>query len=343
MLICKQQVSASSPVCQLQNTMLKIEELIPGSVNEFFTELKALPFAGAQVGDLGDAWFCAEASSLAYKEPAFIQNVDQKWATDGVAWSVRAFESSAMQAILLRSEEFVVLSFRGTRVASFPRFFEIPREPPLNLEDLGVDFRLLLTPSPTGGQIHAGFLSAFTTFWASHGNEIKEAIADRALFLTGHSLGGALSTVCASGVPFEPALPQVAALYTFGSPKVGDRGFEQVFEAKGLPVYRFVHGFDLVTTIPPDRCGYVHVGSIITIQEDTGRIGRGSQHSLFDSLVHSGLRFPRIVFTVGAQLGHILRNRFNEIVVPNVSLIEHAPRQYVTKLAAAALQRRTLP
>jgi hypothetical protein len=98
-----------------------------------------------------------------------------------------------------------------------------------------------------------------------------------------------------------------------------------------------------VTTIPPDRCGYVHVGSIITIQEDTGRIGRGSQHSLFDSLVHSGLRFPRIVFTVGSQLGHILRNRFNEIVVPNVSLIEHAPRQYVTKLAAAALQRRTLP
>jgi hypothetical protein len=323
--------------------MLKIEELIPGSVNEFFTELKALPFAGAQVGDLGDAWFCAEASSLAYKEPAFIQNVDQKWATDGVAWSVRAFESSAMQAILLRSEEFAVLSFRGTRVASFPRFFEIPREPPLNLEDLGVDFRLLLTPSPTGGQIHAGFLSAFTTFWASHGNEIKEAIADRALFLTGHSLGGALSTVCASGVPFEPALPHVAGLYTFGSPKVGDRGFEQVFEAKGLPVYRFVHGFDLVTTIPPDRCGYVHVGSIITIQEDTGRIGRGSQHSLSDSLAHSVLRFPRLAFTVGAQLGHILHNRFNEVVVPNVSLIEHAPRQYVTKLAAAALQRRTLP
>ena len=56
--------------------MLKIEELIPASVNEFFTELKALPFAGAQVGDLGDARFCAEASSLAYKEPAFIQNVD---------------------------------------------------------------------------------------------------------------------------------------------------------------------------------------------------------------------------------------------------------------------------
>jgi hypothetical protein len=135
----------------------------------------------------------------------------------------------------------------------------------------------------------------------------------------------------------------VAALYTFGSPKVGDRDFEQVFEVKGLPVYRFVHGFDLVTTIPPDECGYVHVGSIITIQEDTGRIGRGSQHSLFDSLVHSVLRFPRLAFTVGAQLGHILHNRFNEVVVPNESLIEHAPRQYVTKLAAAALQKRSLP
>ena len=323
--------------------MLKIEELIPASVNEFFTELKALPFAGAQDGDLGDAWFCAEASSLAYKEPAFVQNVDQTWATDGVAWSVRAFESDPVQAILLRNEEFAVLSFRGTRVASFPHFFEIPSEPPLNLEDLGVNFRLLLTPSPTGGRVHAGFLSAFTTFWASHGNEIKRAIADRTLFLTGHSLGAGLSTVCAGDASFEPAVPPVAALYTFGSPKVGDRDFEQVFEAKRLPIYRFVHGFDIVTTIPPDEFDFVHVGSIITIQEDTGRIGRGSPHTLFDSFVHSVLRFPRLAFTVGAQLGHILHNRFNDVVLPNESLIEHAPRQYVTKLAAAALQKRTLP
>jgi len=51
MLIRNQQVIGSSLISQFQDTMLKIEELIPASVNDFFTELKALPFAGEQGGE----------------------------------------------------------------------------------------------------------------------------------------------------------------------------------------------------------------------------------------------------------------------------------------------------
>lgn len=67
------------------------------------------------------------------------------------------------------------------------------------------------------------------------------------LFLTGHSLGGAMAMLSASR---QQAIgtPGKVEVYTFAQPRVGDVEFAKAFK---LPVYRFVAEDDIVPTLPP--------------------------------------------------------------------------------------------
>ena len=62
--------------------------------------------------------------------------------------------------------------------------------------------------------------------------------------MTGHSLGGALALLATRSINTD----NLAACYTFGSPRVGNQEFDEVLKA---PVYRVVNAFDLVPFSPP--------------------------------------------------------------------------------------------
>ena len=52
-----------------------------------------------------------------------------------------------------------------------------------------------------------------------------------------------------------------------------------------MPVYRFVHAFDLVTTVPLEEMEYRHVGDILHIEGgDADQVTRQPQHSLVAAL-----------------------------------------------------------
>ncbi len=83
----------------------------------------------------------------------------------------------------------------------------------------------------------------------------------RTLWITGHSLGGALARLSAAyarqaGVP-------VQGIYTFGSPRMGDRGFKQEYTQNGLAekTYRMINNHDPVPRVPPPIL-YMHVGAL---------------------------------------------------------------------------------
>jgi len=65
--------------------------------------------------------------------------------------------------------------------------------------------------------------------------------ADGRLVAAGHSLGGALATLCAVDFP-------AAELVTFGAPRVGT---ESLFFRTRRPVRRYVHCCDIVPRVPP--------------------------------------------------------------------------------------------
>lgn len=98
--------------------------------------------------------------------------------------------------------------------------------------------------------VHAGFTEALDSVW----NEIDAALAQLfcPIFYTGHSLGAALATLAA-------ARHAPSAVYTFGSPRVGNQAF--ITSLCNVPIYRIVDDEDVVTTVPSEALGFLHVGT----------------------------------------------------------------------------------
>ncbi|KAJ7731794.1 Alpha/Beta hydrolase protein [Mycena maculata] len=135
-----------------------------------------------------------------------------------------------------------------------------------------------------GSEIHSGFSTGLVEAMPWIRNFVR-AFANKdpntPVYFTGHSLGGAYATLLAANLLVDPNLGERRAdtpainfqgLYTFGSPRVGNRIFKRAFDAAraeyptGKPdVLRFVNGDDIVTKVPPLFLGYRHVGLRVPI------------------------------------------------------------------------------
>jgi triacylglycerol lipase len=101
------------------------------------------------------------------------------------------------------------------------------------------------TPGKLLGHFHLGFHDAYKSVegqMLEHLEELKEL----PLFVTGHSLGGALATIATWYLPGE----KLAACYTFGAPRCGD---DKMGPRYRTPIYRVVNGADPVPFVPPSH------------------------------------------------------------------------------------------
>lgn len=112
----------------------------------------------------------------------------------------------------------------------------------------------------TGGRVHSGFKGALGEVWGMLLPEI-EALHEQGLkiWLAGHSLGAALATLAVD------RLAHVQGLYTFGSPRVGDREFAARFR---VPSFRLVNGRDFAARMPL-KGPFRHVGTPRSIDTPT--------------------------------------------------------------------------
>lgn len=112
--------------------------------------------------------------------------------------------------------------------------------------------------------IHEGFEEALEVAT----NDVQAAVelaaaSGKPLFVTGHSLGGALAALAAKYCVSIGTTP--CAIYTFGMPRVGGERFAQEynFSALGAITYRLVHGDNIVPRVPPSQLGYRHIGRVL--------------------------------------------------------------------------------
>ena len=68
------------------------------------------------------------------------------------------------------------------------------------------------------------------------------------VFVTGHSLGGSLATLCAADV--RARLNAATTLYAFASPRTGDPAFAERFNTECPDTWRIVNTEDIVNTVP---------------------------------------------------------------------------------------------
>ena len=128
-----------------------------------------------------------------------------------------------------------VIVFRGTtNIRDWIRNIDIRTEP---VED----------PKPGKQGIVGSFHKGFHDGYRSVEGEINKRLAgtgNMPLYITGHSLGGALAVVAT----WYQSERRLAACYTFGAPRVGDHRLMGRFKT---PIYRIVNAADPVPYVPP--------------------------------------------------------------------------------------------
>lgn len=143
------------------------------------------------------------------------------------------FDRNGTQAIIAANSDFAVLAFRGTEAGS--------------IKDIKADARAIVVACPSGGNIHSWFNDAYNEVAIDIQNRLDEDdLKDLPLYITGHSLGGALATVATKKISHLRG--GIAACYTFGSPRVGDERWVGNIKT---PIYRLVNAADCVTMLPP--------------------------------------------------------------------------------------------
>jgi triacylglycerol lipase len=155
---------------------------------------------------------------------------------------VDVFNRDDTQAFLaIRDDQFAVLAFRGTA----------------NLGDWAINLNVgrVLLPGFSNVRVHRGFLAAFDSSKEELVRAVNEYVpSSLGLYITGHSLGGALAQIASAVLERD----NLAACYTFGSPRVGTQNFDRDVKC---PHYRIVNRWDLVPGVPfPSPWGYEHTG-----------------------------------------------------------------------------------
>lgn len=225
----------------------------------------------------------------------------KKLSGGGFKW-VKGFSSAetGTQAFLVVKDDrsYAVLAFRGTEK---------------NWRDIQTDIRARRVRTPKG-KIHVGFKNAF----ASIEEDIKKSLAlleGIPLYITGHSLGGALATVATQILEWDSRFTdQIAACYTFGSPRVGNDEYDSSIKSM---FYRVVNTTDVVTIVPLLLMGFVHVGDVRFLMRNLGEFRRNIPIS------------RRLLYFLGAGLLKFFK--------PWVE--DHAILEYRKKLEAVAQDR----
>jgi predicted lipase len=100
-------------------------------------------------------------------------------------------------------------------------------------------------------------------------NNMQSTYSNYNILITGHSLGGALSTLASFEIIYINGIkPENVELITFGSPRVGNNVFKKYMLPLGLS-WRTTHYYDIVPHVPEEFLDYIHISQEIWYNENS--------------------------------------------------------------------------
>eukprot|EP00208_Stichococcus_sp_RCC1054_P003189 CAMPEP_0206136652 /NCGR_PEP_ID=MMETSP1473-20131121/1891_1 /ASSEMBLY_ACC=CAM_ASM_001109 /TAXON_ID=1461547 /ORGANISM="Stichococcus sp, Strain RCC1054" /LENGTH=812 /DNA_ID=CAMNT_0053529351 /DNA_START=361 /DNA_END=2799 /DNA_ORIENTATION=- len=249
------------------------------------------------------------------------------------------------KAILFRSEGGIIIAFRGTEAT--------------NLLNWRTNITINMTRHKTLGGIHDGFYAALFHRPAGGGTSLFEDIvqalrdaeaaaaeegrAPCPLFISGHSLGGAIASVFAQALAVqEPELAaRVGAVYTWGQPRAGDAAFARIFTtAYGDRTFRIRNAGDIVPFLIPSWLGYRHCGREMFLSTFGGM--KSTPEEIKGTTLYENIGFPFIyvydIFAgrLGQRRESWLRTLYRiSFIIAAPGFTNHFPCAYELKMRAA--------
>jgi triacylglycerol lipase len=158
-----------------------------------------------------------------------------------------------IQVYVAENDQAIVIAFRGSEapttldglkdwlLTNANNYLILPEG------QIGTEF----AAAGVGARFHRGFLEALAMVWEALFAAVDQALKakERPLWVTGHSLGGALALLAAWR--FNRNFLSVNEIITFGAPMIGNdtaaKAFEQEFSGK---IFRYVDLEDVVPHLP---------------------------------------------------------------------------------------------
>jgi predicted lipase len=193
-----------------------------------------------------DLEFYLEVASEVYKENPVVPNVDFHKHLEGSVSGTDAFVG------IHESEQFLI-AFRGTddiKAAITDLRFGKKKIPYENVK--------------SKIRVHNGFIDAYKEIRGDI-HDLYQKNPKNIVLITGHSLGGALATLCAVDMQYnfqnEETTNMITTLQciTFGSPRVGNGAFTNSYNRRVPRTFRVVNRDDIITRIPYWFMGFRHV------------------------------------------------------------------------------------
>ncbi|MCO5568773.1 hypothetical protein L7F22_022473 [Adiantum nelumboides] len=220
----------------------------------------------------------------------------------------------------------VVVAFRGTQENSIQNWME-----DLYFRQLDLNY-----PGCTGAMVHRGFFTAYhnTTLRPRVISAVMGILQDMDglnVYVTGHSMGGAMAAFCSLDLVANYGLRNVRTV-TFGQPRIGNSIFAEYFIKMVPQTYRMTHAHDMVPHLPPyyslfPQQSYHHFGrevwihkvdlgslnyEVETVCDDTGEDPTCSRsvagNSISDHLCYMGIFLQA---DTRSSCSFILRNKEN--------------------------------
>jgi triacylglycerol lipase len=224
---------------------------------------------------------CAHLSRWAYRSASEIAL--QRWPVPALF-----IEHENHAGMLVTTPTAAILAFRGTD----------------DLEDWATNLSLWFR-RPWGeswGAVHAGFLTAVESLWGQLARSVQSLSQTRMpIWITGHSLGGALAVLTAAKLANEHPKVIIGGVCTFGQPRVGNAKFAQRIKAHlGDRLMRFECTRDPVPEQPP---GGIPCGRLMYFNRE----GQLVVEPAFMQRWWDELRYQPIGIVGDHLMGHYLR------------------------------------
>jgi hypothetical protein len=253
----------------------------PGLPNPVYPDLVDRLATGSTAPDDVVRFVLAVCSSYAYGDVNTVATIMDRL---GLTRNRCRMISEYVDALFLTSTAYLIqshdgrvaiLCYRGTPPTSAITWMT-------NFQVEPVTIPVPLGSATGGGKVHAGFYRNVRSTRFKVMELLRDAIAAKsvlqeggdggpleALYLTGHSLGGASAALLAASLVFEPGehgeiLRRLQAVYTYAAPMIGTPPFADACDRDpllGQNVLRYVYANDIVPQLPPKASGpFKHFG-----------------------------------------------------------------------------------
>lgn len=200
------------------------------------------------------------------------------------------FSKQNLFGFIIESETTIIVSFRGTKTE----------------REWLADFDINKKKFPYVHEkcfVHEGIFNIYQTCRDTILTHLNKLSPAKEVFITGHSLGGALSTLLTLDAIHSTKFTNIQQC-SFASPKVGDISFKKLFQNVVTSSLRFVNIYDLIPLLPPsftksNNATFVHTKEIKTFAYDAGSLKlnhqmetykKGIEQSFSSTVINSTLQ-----------------------------------------------------